>query len=63
MNYFITGGTGFIGTHLARLLHEVHPEAKLYNLDMVKPSDLADGRGRPLIFASPCPKPPSSTKP
>lgn len=28
MNYFITGGTGFIGTHLASLLHEVYPEAK-----------------------------------
>ena len=37
MNYFITGGTGFIGTHLAHLLHEVHPEAKIYNLDIVKP--------------------------
>ena len=28
MNYFITGGTGFIGTHLANLLHEVHPKQK-----------------------------------
>lgn len=28
MNYFITGGTGFIGTHLSSLLHEVHPETK-----------------------------------
>lgn len=37
MNYFITGGTGFIGTHLTSLLHEVHPEAKIYNLDIVKP--------------------------
>ena len=35
MNYFITGGTGFIGTHLANLLHEVHPEAKIYNLDII----------------------------
>ena len=26
MNYFITGGTGFIGTHLASLLHEVIPK-------------------------------------
>ena len=37
MNYFITGGTGFIGTHLAHLLHEVHPEVRIYNLDIVKP--------------------------
>ena len=34
MNYFITGGTGFIGTHLSSLLHEVHPETKIYNLDI-----------------------------
>lgn len=37
MNYFITGGTGFIGTHLASLLHEVHPETRIYNLDIVEP--------------------------
>ena len=37
MNYFITGGTGFIGTHLASLLHEVYPEAKIYNLDIIEP--------------------------
>lgn len=37
MNYFITGGTGFIGTHLTNLLKEVHPEANIYNLDIVKP--------------------------
>ena len=37
MNYIITGGTGFIGTHLTNLLHEVHPEAKVWNLDIVKP--------------------------
>ena len=37
MNYFITGGTGFIGTHLANFLHEVHPEVKIYNLDIVEP--------------------------
>lgn len=35
MNYFITGGTGFIGTHLTKLLKEVHPEANIYNLDIV----------------------------
>ena len=37
MNYIITGGTGFIGTHLTNLLLEVHPEAKVWNLDIVKP--------------------------
>ncbi|MCD7927237.1 MAG: NAD(P)-dependent oxidoreductase [Bacteroides sp.] len=37
MSYFIFGGTGFIGTHLICLLHKVHPEAKVYNLDIVKP--------------------------
>ncbi len=37
MNYIITGGTGFIGTHLTNLLNDVHPEAKVWNLDIVKP--------------------------
>lgn len=37
MNYIITGGTGFIGTHLTNLLNEVHPDAKVLNLDIVKP--------------------------
>lgn len=37
MNYIITGGTGFIGTHLTNLLLEEHPEAKVWNLDIVKP--------------------------
>ena len=37
MNYIITGGTGFIGTHLTNLLIEGHPEAKVWNLDIVKP--------------------------
>lgn len=37
MNYIITGGTGFIGTHLTNLLNEVHPEATVWNLDIVKP--------------------------
>lgn len=37
MNYIITGGTGFIGTHLTNLLNEVHPEAKVWNLDIVEP--------------------------
>ena len=37
MNYIITGGTGFIGTHLTNLLLEVHPETEVWNLDIVKP--------------------------
>ena len=37
MNYIITGGTGFIGTHLTNLIKERYPEAKVYNLDIVKP--------------------------
>ena len=37
MNYIITGGTGFIGTHLTNLLNEVHHDAKVWNLDIVKP--------------------------
>ncbi len=37
MNFIITGGTGFIGTHLTNLLNEVHPEAKVWNLDIVTP--------------------------
>ena len=37
MNYFIFGGTGFIGTHLSSLLHEVHPETRIYNLDIIEP--------------------------
>lgn len=37
MNYIITGGTGFIGTHLTNLLKERYPNAQVYNLDIVKP--------------------------
>ena len=37
MNYIITGGTGFIGTHLTNLIKELNPEAQVYNLDIVKP--------------------------
>lgn len=40
MNYIITGGTGFIGTHLANLLCELHPEARIWNLDIVDPAIL-----------------------
>ena len=37
MNYIITGGTGFIGTHLTHLILERYPDAKIWNLDIVKP--------------------------
>lgn len=37
MNYIITGGTGFIGTHLTNLIKEQHSETKIWNLDIVKP--------------------------
>lgn len=37
MNYIITGGTGFIGTHLTNLILAEHPNAKVWNLDIVKP--------------------------
>lgn len=39
MNVFITGGTGFIGTHLTQLIHLLHPEVKVYNLDIVQPGN------------------------
>lgn len=37
MNYIITGGTGFIGTHLTNLILENYPNAQVWNLDIVKP--------------------------
>ena len=37
MNYIITGGTGFIGTHLTNLILAEHPDAKVWNLDIVMP--------------------------
>lgn len=37
MNYIITGGTGFIGTHLTNLIKEYYPDACVYNLDIVIP--------------------------
>ncbi len=36
MNYFIFGGSGFIGTHLVNLLREKHPNSTIYNLDIVE---------------------------
>lgn len=37
MNYIITGGTGFIGTHLTNLIKEHCKDAQVWNLDIVKP--------------------------
>ena len=37
MNYIITGGTGFIATHLTNLILEKYPGTKEWNLDIVKP--------------------------
>lgn len=36
MNFFITGGSGFIGVHLANLIKEEYPDSKIYNLDIEK---------------------------
>ena len=36
MNYVITGGSGFIGTHLTDLLKNICPECNIYNLDIVE---------------------------
>lgn len=36
MNYFVFGGSGFIGTHLITLLSERYPQATLYNLDLIE---------------------------
>ena len=44
MNYIITGGTGFIGTHLTNLILAEHPDAKVWNLDIVKP-----GTANPVV--------------
>lgn len=40
MNYIIFGGTGFIGTHLAKLLKIERPNDKVWNLDVVSPDIL-----------------------
>lgn len=39
MNFFITGGSGFIGVHLANLIREEYPTSKIYNLDIEKQED------------------------
>lgn len=40
MNYIITGGTGFIGTHLTNLIKEQDKNAQVWNLDIVDPAKL-----------------------
>ena len=61
MNYIIFGGTGFIGTHLAKLLKVQHPDDNIYNLDIVKQGDplptvknykpaLCDGESHPATY-------------
>lgn len=40
MNYFIFGGTGFIGTHLARLIKLQNKDANVWNLDVVNPEKI-----------------------
>ena len=47
MNYIITGGTGFIGTHLANLIKEQDENAQVWNLDIVDPGKL-DGLNEEL---------------
>lgn len=40
MNYIIFGGSGFIGTHLIKLLKDTkNPQDKIYNLDIVMPGE------------------------
>lgn len=39
MNYIIFGGSGFIGTHLIKLLKVKHPESKIYDVDIVMPGE------------------------
>lgn len=36
MTYLLFGGSGFIGTHLVNLIHGKHPDAAIYNLDLVE---------------------------
>ncbi|MBD3905438.1 NAD(P)-dependent oxidoreductase [Chryseobacterium sp. Ch-15] len=36
MNYFIFGGSGFIGTHLINLLKAQKPDSSIYNLDIIE---------------------------
>lgn len=40
MNYIIFGATGFIGTHLVKFLKNQHPDANVWNLDVVNPDNI-----------------------
>ena len=40
MNYIITGGTGFIGTHLTNFIKEQDANAQIWNFDIVDPAKL-----------------------
>jgi len=50
-NILITGGAGFIGSHVVRLLVTEHPSYRIVNLDKLtyagNPANLADIEGRP----------------
>ena len=39
MNFYIFGGSGFIGTHLIHLLKETHPDSNIYCFDIVMPGE------------------------
>ena len=41
MNFIIFGGSGFIGTHLIKLLKKevIKPDDKIYDLDIVMPGE------------------------
>jgi nucleoside-diphosphate-sugar epimerase len=47
MNYFIFGGSGFIGTHLINLIKENNKDATIYNLDIAE-----DNHNEKSIFIS-----------
>ncbi|MDO4462473.1 MAG: NAD(P)-dependent oxidoreductase [Bacteroidia bacterium] len=40
MNYIIIGATGFIGTHLVKLIKSTNPNANVYNLDVIEPTNV-----------------------
>ena len=39
MNYIIFGGSGFVGTHLAKVIRESGKDCKIYSLDILKPGE------------------------
>lgn len=53
MNYIIIGGTGFIGTHLAKLIKEANKDAIIWNLDAVEQCRVEDAlRDKIVSWAS-----------